>query len=141
MPTPIRKINPDTLAAPPGYSQVVETQGGRTIYIAGQVALDEAGVLVGPNDVAAQAAQVFENLRRALAAVGGDFTHVVKLTTFVTDVATALPAYRQVIRSAVAEPRPASTFVEVRRLFRDEFLIETEAVAVLPVEQRAPAAP
>jgi enamine deaminase RidA (YjgF/YER057c/UK114 family) len=68
-----------------------------------------------------------------LEAVGGGFEHLVKLTHYVTDMATALPAYRAVRQTTVRlQPPPASTFVEVRRLFRDEFLIEIEAVAVVP---------
>ncbi len=125
--------NPPTMPALPGYSQVVETTGHRTIYIAGQVALDRAGVLVGANDAEAQAAQVLENVRLAVEAAGGGLQHIVKLTHYVTDMATALPAYRKVRQTLVRfDPPPASTFVEVRRLFRDEFLIEIDAVAVLP---------
>jgi enamine deaminase RidA (YjgF/YER057c/UK114 family) len=115
----------------PGYSQLV--QAGQTIYVAGQVALDETGALVGANDVGAQAAQTLENVRRALEAAGATWAHVVKLTHYVTDIATALPAYRTIRQTSVRlVPPPASTFVEVRRLFRDELLIEIEAVAVLP---------
>jgi enamine deaminase RidA (YjgF/YER057c/UK114 family) len=126
-------LNPPTLPTVPGYSQVVEARGGRTIYVAGQVALDASGALVGPNDVSAQAAQTLENVRRALEAVGAGWEHVVKLTHFVTDLATALPAYRTIRQTTVRlQPPPASTFVEVRRLFRDEFLIEIEAIAVVP---------
>jgi enamine deaminase RidA (YjgF/YER057c/UK114 family) len=133
MPENLKFLNPPTLPSLPGYSQLVEARGGRTIYIAGQVALDQSGALVGANDVGAQAAQVLENIRRALEAVGAGFEHVVKLTHYVTDLATALPAYRQVRQTAVRlVPPPASTFVEVSRLFRDEFLIEIDAVAVLP---------
>ncbi len=132
VPAHLRFINPPTLAAPPGYSHVVEVRGGRTVYVAGQVALDRRGDLVGAGDVAVQAHQVFENLHLALAAAGANFRHVVKLTTFVVDLATALPAFRAARDAVITAPPPASTLVEVRRLFRDEFLIEVEAVAVLP---------
>jgi enamine deaminase RidA (YjgF/YER057c/UK114 family) len=133
MPNSLNFLNPSTMPALPGYSQVVEARGGRTIYIAGQVALDAQGALVGANDAGAQAAQALENIRLALQAVGAGFEHVVKLTHYVTDMATALPAYRTVRQTSVRlVPPPASTFVEVRRLFRDEFLIEIDAVAVLP---------
>lgn len=63
-------VNPPGLAQPPGYSHVVEIRGGRTVYIAGQTALDEKGKLIGKNDFEAQADQVFRNLSMALAAVG-----------------------------------------------------------------------
>jgi enamine deaminase RidA (YjgF/YER057c/UK114 family) len=133
MPEYLKFLNPPTMLVLPGYSQLVEAKAGRTIYVAGQVALDASGALVGTNDVAAQAAQTLENVRLALEAVGAGWEHVVKLTHYVTDMATALPAYRTIRQTSVRlVPPPASTFVEVRRLFRDEFLIEIEAVAVLP---------
>jgi enamine deaminase RidA (YjgF/YER057c/UK114 family) len=129
---PVRFINPKTLAAPPGYTHVVEARGGRTIYIAGQVALDAAGNLVGSGDIGAQAEQVFQNLKHALDAVGADFGNVVKFGIYVTDFAE-LGALRQVRDRYidVAHP-PASTAVAVKRLFREEFLIEIDAIAVVP---------
>src|SRR6266481_5327487 len=66
----ITRINPPELGTPPGYSQVVEVSAGRMIFIAGQTALDRDGNLVGKNDFAAQAAQVFRNLDIALQASG-----------------------------------------------------------------------
>jgi enamine deaminase RidA (YjgF/YER057c/UK114 family) len=104
---------------------------GRPVYIAGQVAMDRAGELVGAGDVRAQARQVFENLKAALEAVGAGFEQVVKLNFYLLD-ATQLPAVREVRDQYVNTERPpASTAVEVRRLFRDEYLIEIEAVAML----------
>ena len=63
---PIRRLNPPELGTPPGYSQIVEVRGGRIVFIAGQTALNREGELIGKNDFAAQAAQVFENLSVAL---------------------------------------------------------------------------
>jgi len=107
-PTDIQFINPPTLPAPPGYTQVVKVSGGRTIYIAGQIALDRSGQVVGRCDFRAQAEQVFENLRAALAAAGADFTHVVKLNYYLVDV-TQLPNLREVRDRYVNTqfPRPA----------------------------------
>ena len=85
-PTNIRFINPSTLATPPGYTHVVEITQGRTVFIAGQVALDQSGKIVGQHDFRAQTQQVFENLKAALAAVGTDFTRVVKLNMYVVDI-------------------------------------------------------
>jgi enamine deaminase RidA (YjgF/YER057c/UK114 family) len=131
-PTNIRFINPSTLATPPGYTHVVEITRGRTVFIAGQVALDQSGKIVGPHDFRAQAQQVFENLKLALAAVGADFTHVVKLNMYVIDI-SQLPILREVRDHYVnTHTPPASTLVEVRRLAREEFLLEIEAVAHLP---------
>ena len=128
----VRFLNPDTIHKPFGYSHVAQVRAGRPVYIAGQVAMDRDGELVGPGDVDAQATQVFENLTAALASVGATWNNVVKLTYFLID-ASALPAIRAVRdRYVNTEHPPASTAVEVRRLFRDEYLIEVEAVAVLP---------
>ena len=127
----VRWINPPTLAQPPGYTQVVEAQGGRTLYISGQVALDAEGNLVGPGDVQAQMRQVFENLKAALAAAGADFSHVVKLTYFVADF-SQLEGLRDIRDDYVnTDHPPASTAVQVVRLFREDLLIEVEAVAVV----------
>lgn len=128
----IRFINPIDLPRPFGYSHVAEVSGGKTIYLSGQVALDQSGTLIGPGDLRAQTQQVFKNLKGALAAVGADFNAVVKLTYFVLDIAQI-----QIVREVrdqfvnVQQP-PASSAVEVRRLFRDDVLIEIEAIAVIP---------
>jgi enamine deaminase RidA (YjgF/YER057c/UK114 family) len=131
-PTNRRFINPSTLATPPGNSHVVEITRGRTIFIAGQVALDRAGQIVGQQDFRAQAQQVFEKLTAALAAVGMDFTDVINLNIYVVDI-SQLPILREVLDRYVNTINPpASTLVEVRRLARAEFLLEIEAVAHLP---------
>ena len=125
-----RYINPPTLARPMGYTHVVEASGARTFYIAGQVALDDSGNIVGEGDMGAQARQVFENLHTALRAVGASFKDVVKLTYFIVDM-SQMQAVREA-RDQYIQPEylPASTAVEVRRLAREEFLLEIEAVAV-----------
>ena len=125
-------INPEGMHRPTGYTHVVEVTAGRPVYISGQVALDGAGELVGPGDVAAQARQVFENLQAALGSVGAGFEQVVKLTVYLVD-ATQMPAVCEVRDRYVDTARPpASTAVEVRRLVRDDLLVEVEAVAILP---------
>ena len=113
-----------------GYSQVV-TGRGRLLVVSGQVAQDEHGGLVGPGDAAAQARQVFENLRRCLAEAGVGFGDVVKFGFFVLDVAY-LPAVRAA-RDAVIDTAnpPASTLVQVAGLFAPGYLIEVEAWALV----------
>ena len=127
----IRRINPPTLSAPTGYTHITLGPDGRTVHIAGQVALDAKGQLVGAGDFRAQTTKVFENLRLALEAVGATWDDVLKMTTFVTD-ASQVTAFREV-RNAVLrlDQLPANTFVEVRALARPEWLIEIEAVAML----------
>src|SRR3954452_2551589 len=78
-----RFINPDGLAAPPGYSNVVEVRGGRIVFIAGQTASDRNGNLVGGNDLEAQAEQAFRNLGVALDAADLTARNLVKLTVFI----------------------------------------------------------
>ncbi|HZR40188.1 MAG TPA: RidA family protein [Ktedonobacteraceae bacterium] len=131
-PTNIRFVNPSTLATPPGYTHVVEVTRGRTVFISGQVALDQAGKIVGLHDFRAQTQQVFENLKAALASVGADFTRVVKLNMYVVDASQLLTLREVRDRYVNTDNPPASTLVEVRRLAREEFLIEIEAVAHLP---------
>ena len=129
-----RFTNPPTLSAPTGYTHVVAVPPGhRLVFVAGQVALDSTGALVGAGDVAAQARQVFEHLRRALAAERATFADVVKTTTYVTDAAHVATLRR--VRTDYLDARhpPANTLVEVRRLARDEWLLEIEAIAAVPV--------
>jgi enamine deaminase RidA (YjgF/YER057c/UK114 family) len=131
-PAHLQFINPPTMSTPPGYTHVVEITGGRSVYIAGQIAIDRAGKLVGQDDFRAQAEQVFENLKAALEAVGADFTHVVKLNIYVVDM-TNLPILREVRdRYVNMQHPPASTAVEVRKLAFDVLLLEIDAVASLP---------
>jgi enamine deaminase RidA (YjgF/YER057c/UK114 family) len=126
----IRYLNPDTLAKPAGYSHVVETGGGRTVYIAGQVSRDRSGTLVGKGDFRAQARQVFDNLSAALAAVGATPKDIVKMTSYVTTM--DLQAYREVRAEKLGDHAPASTLVQITALADPAFLIEIEAVAVIP---------
>ena len=126
-------LNPPTLSAPRGYSHVaVVPPGSRLVYVSGQVPLDKDGKLVGPGDIRVQAEQVFSNLKLALAAAGASFADVVKINWYVTDT-SKLQDLRDVRDKFVntANP-PASTLVEVRRLFREDVLVEVEAVAAIP---------
>jgi len=123
-------VAPDGVAAGRGYSQVV-TGRGRLVVVSGQVAQNERGELVGPGDPAAQARQVFENLRRCLAQAGADFGDVVKLAFFVLDVAD-LPAVRAARDAVIDTARPpASTAVQVAALFAPGYLVEVEAWALV----------
>lgn len=123
-------VMPEGVAAGRGYSQVV-TGRGRLVVVSGQIAQDKWGELVGPGDPAAQARQVFENLRRCLAAAGAGFGDVVKLTFFVLDVAD-LPAVRDARDAVIDTTRPpASTAVQVAALFAPGYQLEVEAWALV----------
>jgi enamine deaminase RidA (YjgF/YER057c/UK114 family) len=120
---------PDGLAPGPGYSHAV-TGRGRWVATAGQVALDDAGQLVGPDDPQAQTRQVFANLSRALNAAGAGFPDVIKLNYYVTDI-TMLPAVRAIRDEYVDTARPpASTAVQVAALAMPGLMIEIEAWAI-----------
>ncbi|UXX96139.1 RidA family protein [Streptomyces sp. AD2-2] len=121
---------PDGVAPATAYTHVV-TGTGRFVAISGQLALDEDGKLVGEDDAAAQAGQVFENLRRCLASAGAGFDDVVKLTYYVTDMAH-MPAIRTARAAHIPDDRlPAASAVQVAALVRPEFLMEIEAFAVI----------
>ena len=126
----IERMNPAGLATPTGYSHVVSTRGGKTVYIAGQIALDAKGQLVGPGDLAAQTRQVFENLAVALKAAGATFANVVKTNYYMRD-ASQVEIVRQIRSKYFTSELPASTLIEVPRLARLEFLIEIEVIAVV----------
>jgi len=116
----VRFIKSETLPPSPGYSQAVEIRPGtRIVYIAGQVALDRSGKLVGEGDLRAQAVQTFENLKATLQASGAGFENVVKLNSYFVDISQLAP-FREVRDRYInlANP-PASTAVEVKRLFRE----------------------
>jgi enamine deaminase RidA (YjgF/YER057c/UK114 family) len=134
----MRLSNPPTIHKPLGYSHVAEIEKGKLIYIAGQVALDVNGALVGKDDYAAQVRQVFANVSAALSAVGATFHDVVKLNYYCVDTVdpdTQLTAVRTIRDGFVnREAPPVSTFVVVRRLVRPEWLIEVEAVAFIAVD-------
>lgn len=126
----IERMNPQGLSTPTGYSHVVSARGGKTIYIAGQIALDAKGQLVGKGDLAAQAKQVFENLAIALKAAGATFDHVVKTNYYLRD-ASQVAVVREIRSKYFTKELPASTLIEVPRLAQPDFLIEIEVIAVV----------
>jgi len=120
------------LSTPRGYSYVASASG-TFVFVAGQIALDREGNMVGPGDLRAQAVQVFENVKACLAAAGATFEDVVKLNTYVVNLTPEdLPIIREV-RSAYlpAGNPPASTMVGVSALAIAGLLIEVEAVAAI----------
>ena len=123
-------VNPTELTKPTGYTHVVKSAPGTTIYISGQIAFDKDGKVVGVGDFRAQTVQVFENLKAALASCGATFADVVKVTTFVTDMKNA-PTLREVRAGYFGTNPPAGTLVQVSGLVIPELMIEIEAVAVV----------
>jgi enamine deaminase RidA (YjgF/YER057c/UK114 family) len=136
-----RFINPDTLAKPPSYTHVVEvTAPGRLLYISGQLGTDREGHVVGDvGDFRAQAVQVFDNLKAALAAVGATFKDVVKVNSYLADI-DDMPILREVRAPYLnVDALPASTTLAVSGFARPSALLEVEVVAVLPAKTAKPA--
>ena len=128
-------LKPEGLAPVTAYSHVVVATPGKIVFIAGQVALDKQGKLVGKDDLKAQATQVFENLKIALAAAGATFDDVVKINWYIKSYKPdVLPTLREVRSTYFNKnaPPPASTLVGVTSLAQDDYLLEVEAIAVVP---------
>jgi enamine deaminase RidA (YjgF/YER057c/UK114 family) len=109
---------------------VVTAGPGRHVFVAGQVALDANGQVVGKGDIVAQTRQVMENLRLALEAAGAGFADVVKVVNYITDV-ELFGQMAEVRKEFLVEPFPVSTLVEVPALIFPDLLIEIEAIAVV----------
>ena len=134
MPKLTMAVNPPTLAKPVGYSHGFEVQGGKTLYMAGQVATDKTGTVVGKGDLVAQFRQVCENLKALLLARGGQMNDIVKLTMYVLSKADYKAKAKDiglVYREYFGRHFPAMTLVEVKGLYDDDCAIEIEGVAVI----------
>jgi enamine deaminase RidA (YjgF/YER057c/UK114 family) len=134
MPKLTTAVNPPPLAKPVGFSHGFEVQGGKTLYMAGQVATDKAGTVVGKGDLVAQFRQVCENLKALLLARGGQMNDIVKLTMYVLSKADYKAKAKDiglVYREYFGRHFPAMTLVEVKGLYDDDCAIEIEGVAVV----------
>lgn len=126
--------NPTGLSPTFGWTHVVSVTGGKTIYISGQVSINERGDVVGKGDLQAQADQAFRNVKLALAAAGATFRDVVKTNLYVVGLQPEhVPIIREVrSRYVSADHPPVSTLVGISALVGPDWLIEIEAVAVVP---------
>ncbi len=132
----IRHFNPPALSQPTRYSHVAEVRSdARFVFFSGQVSQDASGAAVGKGDIRAQTRQVFANVQAALQAVGGDWSNVVKITSYIVGAENIEP-FREVREEMLknVNPRPASTAVVVQKLFGEEWLVEMEAVVALPTK-------
>ena len=134
---PVEVFNPDGLPKPEVYRQVAVATGSRTVYMAGQVARDADGSPVGAGDLAAQVEQAYVNVGTAVAAAGGTFDDVAKLTLYVVDwseekfAALGEGVDRAAARLGV-DPLKPITLIPVAALGEPDLLVEVDAVAVLP---------
>ena len=126
-------INPPELNPTNGFTHVVTATAGKTIYVSGQVSVNEKAEVIGKGDLRAQVEHVFANLKIALAAAGATFHDVVKITYFVVDLKPEHVAHVREVRRKYLnmEKPPASTLVGISALVVPEWLIEIELVAVV----------
>jgi reactive intermediate/imine deaminase len=126
-------MNPAGVLKPlkPHYSNCVRVESGPLLFIAGQVALDSDGKLIGKGDIRAQAKQVLENIRKIVEANGATMADIVKVTVYVRDI-EAFHSISDIRVGYFPKDGPASAIVEVSGLADPEFLVEIEAVAAVP---------
>jgi enamine deaminase RidA (YjgF/YER057c/UK114 family) len=128
----LKCINPEGISTPQTYSHVIVATGSRLVFIAGQVAEDSQGNLVGHGDMTAQARQVFANIGKALAAAGAEPRQITKLTIFVANYRREHLAMIEQGRVALfGDHKPTDTLVGVAALTNPDYLLEVDAVAVL----------
>ena len=124
---PQQRINPSGINKPGGYHHVVKD--GNTIYVAGQVSRDKDGNTVGVGDGAAQAEQIFSNIKVALESVGSDMSHINKLNVFLIH-REDMPAYRAARGKYIPDDAlPASTLIMCSGLADPDFRMEVEVIA------------
>ena len=119
---------PKTVHPPLGYSHAA--RAANTLYIAGQIAKDLDGNIVGRDDFKKQAHQVHENLKNILKEAGGSLQNIVKMTIFLTHF-SYIDAYRNVRDEFFPVPGPPNTLLVVESLALPDYLIEVEAIAYL----------
>ena len=131
----IQHINPDSLfpSLQFGFSQVVSSEGGRTIHCAGQTAWDKDMNIIGEGDFAAQARASYENVRIALASAGAEPRDIVRMRTYIVNYT---PKYLEPLGIETAtffgdHPPPAATLIGVASLAMPEFMIEIEVTAIV----------
>jgi enamine deaminase RidA (YjgF/YER057c/UK114 family) len=127
-------LNPPAWKKPRGYSNLVKTTGGTTLFAAGQGAFDPQGNLIGEGDVCRQYEQILHNIQEVMAVGGAKMTDIVRMTIYCIDRDAFLAKGRecsQIFKRYFGDHYPASTLVEIKKLFNDGMLIEIEATAVI----------
>jgi enamine deaminase RidA (YjgF/YER057c/UK114 family) len=132
----IKILNPDTLGKPLGqYSQITRVKASEFLFIAGQLATDKGGKVIGADDFHAQCGQVFANIEAALTSQGASFANVVEFTTYLVH-SQDIPKFmawrlREFPRLFPTGAYPPNTLLIVDRLVQEPFLIEVQTVAAL----------
>ncbi len=121
-------INPKNVHWPFGYSHIVKV--GDTLHVSGQLALDQEGNIVGKGDMTLQTEKTYENLTKCLESAGATIHDIVMLRVFVTDL-EEFQKTGEVRKKYFGKYRPATTGLEISRLYFDDAMIEVEATAVI----------
>jgi enamine deaminase RidA (YjgF/YER057c/UK114 family) len=132
----IKILNPDTLGKPLGqYSQLTRVKASEFVFIAGQLAADKTGKIIGADDFDAQCVQVFANIETALKSVGGSWANIVQFTTYLVH-SQDIPKFmkyrmREFPKMFANGAYPPNTLLMVDRLVQEPFLVEVQAIAAL----------
>jgi enamine deaminase RidA (YjgF/YER057c/UK114 family) len=132
----ITHLNPDGLHKNPAYSQAVVVAGpAKTVYVGGQNAVDAHGNVVGKGDIKAQSAQAIRNIEAAVVAAGGSLEHVIKWTVYLVEGQPFQPGFEAFVEAwPVGSEPPIVTAAVVSALAAPDFLVEIDAIAVIPGE-------
>jgi enamine deaminase RidA (YjgF/YER057c/UK114 family) len=135
----VQHINPDVLSKNPAFTNVISVTGNvKTVYIGGQDAVDASGTIVGKGNIKQQTKQVFSNLQAALKAGGAELEHVIKWNIYIVQGQLIQSAFEvfQSVWGRRPNP-PAITVMIVFGLANPDFLVEMDAIAVVPENQQS----
>ena len=134
-PGSVEHLNPETLHHNPAFTQAVAVSGAvKTVYVGGQNAVDASGAIVGKGDIGAQTEQVMHNIQAALAAGGASLEHVIKWNVYLVQGQPLQPGFEVFQRIWGRRPNPpAISSVMVAGLANPDFLVEIDAIAVVPL--------
>ena len=132
--SPVQHVNPETMHRNPAFTQMIMVSGAyRTLYIGGQDAVNAKGEIVGKGDLRAQTTQVLENIQTLLAAGGAGPEHIVKWTLYLVQGQDMRAGFAAAMKFWGNRPNPPTiSFAYVVELANPDFLIEMDAIAVVP---------
>ena len=134
-PGSVEHLNPETLHHNPAFTQAVAVSGAvKTVYVGGQNAVDASGAIIGKGDIGAQTEQVMHNIQAALAASGAGLEHVIKWNLYLVQGQPLEPGFAVFQRVWNRRPNPpAISMMRVAGLANPDFLLEIDAIAVVPL--------
>ena len=130
----VQHINPDGMSKNPAFTNVIVVSGSvKTVYIGGQDAVDATGAIVGKGDIAKQTEQVLKNLQTALSAVGAGLEHIIKWNVYIVQGQSLRAGFAAFQAAWGNRPNPpAISGMFVAGLANPDFLVEMDAIAVIP---------